>query len=153
MVNLCFLDILNNKDLPQSIIDKNSINNNESVFPNKLQMNGFKVRYTHPNLLFISWQHYIPHYERAQIKRKTGMAVDSWGNVVKKKDKKNTSIDLNSLLLKNTPYGQKNIMVKKKDKKDYKAISSYKPTGNLIYNTKLLTRIENTVSDQNKKIN
>ena len=23
----------------------------------KLQTNGFKVRYTHPNMLFISWQH------------------------------------------------------------------------------------------------
>ena len=134
-------------------IPRYNLVNCTSYIIEKLIDNGFMIKYTHPNLLFISWQHYIPHYERAQIKRKTGMAVDSWGNVVKKKDKKNTSIDLNSLLLKNTPYGQKNIMVKKKDKKDYKAISSYKPTGNLIYNTKLLTRIENTVSDQNKKIN
>jgi len=119
----------------------------------KLIDNGFKIKYTHPNLLFISWQHYIPHYERAQIKRKTGVSVDGWGNVITKKDKKaNNSTNMNNLLLKNTPYANKNIMVKKKDDKNYKQISSYKPTGSLIYDTKLLKHIENTVIDTNKKI-
>ena len=37
----------------------------------KLIDNGFMIKYTHPNLLFISWKHYIPHYERIQIKKKT----------------------------------------------------------------------------------
>ena len=54
---------------------------------------------------------------------------------------------MNSLLLKNTPYSGNLKIKKKEDKKDYKQISTYKPTGNLIYNTKLLTRIANTVSD------
>jgi hypothetical protein len=26
----------------------------------ELSGNGFVVRYTHPNLIFVSWQHYIP---------------------------------------------------------------------------------------------
>ena len=37
---------------------------------NKLQSNGFIVRYTHPNLLFISWNHWVPQYVRNEIKKK-----------------------------------------------------------------------------------
>jgi hypothetical protein len=47
---------------------------------NKLQDNGFFVRYTHPNLLFISWQHYIPKYEREMIQQTHGIKVDEFGN-------------------------------------------------------------------------
>ena len=54
----------------------------------KLIDNGFLIKYTHPNLLFISWRHYIPHYERVKIKKTTGVSVDGWGNVVVKKRKK-----------------------------------------------------------------
>ena len=36
----------------------------------KLRNNGFIVRYTHPNLLFISWNHWIPGYVRNEIKKK-----------------------------------------------------------------------------------
>ena len=103
------------------------------------------VKYTHPNLLFISWQHYIPSYERAQIKKKTGVSVDQYGNVVNKKDKKKDNDSLNGLLLKNT--AKNTILKKKEDKnKNYKSIDTYKPTGNLIYNTSLLNKIEDTVN-------
>ena len=30
----------------------------------KLQENGFNIRYTHPNMLFISWRHWVPTYVR-----------------------------------------------------------------------------------------
>lgn len=106
----------------------------------KLTTNGFQIKYTHPNLLWISWQHYIPHYERANIKKKLGVNIDGFGNVIKKKDKKK---DTNSLLLKDKEPSLKSIL-KDKDK-DFKKISTYKPTGNLIYNTKLLETIDNTV--------
>ena len=42
--------------------------------------------------------------------------------------------------------------MKKKDKRNYTDISSYKPTGNLIYNTKMIKSIEN-LTDTNRKIN
>lgn len=106
----------------------------------KLTINGFQIKYTHPNLLWISWQHYIPHYERANIKKKLGVNIDGFGNVIKKSDKKK---DTNSLLLKDKDPSLKKIL-KDKDK-DFKKISTYKPTGNLIYNTKLLETIDNTV--------
>jgi len=111
----------------------------------KLTTNGFQIKYTHPNLLWISWQHYIPHYERANIKKKLGVNIDGFGNVIKKKDKKK---DTNSLLLKDTNTNLKSIL-KDKDK-DFKKISTYKPTGNLIYNTKLLETIDNKVINTTK---
>jgi len=36
----------------------------------KLKTNGFIVRYIHPNLLFISWIHYVPSYVRTELKKK-----------------------------------------------------------------------------------
>ena len=121
-----------------------------SYIMEKLIDNGFLVKYTNPNLLFISWQHYIPRYQRAQIKKKTGVAVDGYGNIIQKGEKSNKD-NLNSLLLTNTSSEKKGIL-KKKQNKNYTAISSYKPTGNLIYNTKMIKSIEN-LTDSNKKIN
>ena len=54
----------------------------------------------------------------------------------------------NSLLLKDTNTNLKSIL-KDKDK-DFKKISTYKPTGNLIYNTKLLETIDNKVINTTK---
>ena len=120
----------------------------------KLMDNGFMVKYTHPNLLFISWTHYIPHYERIKIKKQTGVSVDGYGNVITKKNKNDKETDINNLLLKNTPHANGNITVKKKDNnKNYKQISTYKPTGNLIYNSNLLQRIENTVVEKKPSSN
>ena len=117
----------------------------------KLSDNGFMVKYTHPNLLFISWQHYLPKYQRVEIKKKTGVSLDGYGNVVMKKNRQQNKESLNGLLLKNTP-GEKKGILKKKNDKNYTDISTYKPTGNLIYNTKMIQSIEN-VTDSNKKIN
>ena len=36
----------------------------------KLDENGFRVKYTHPNLLFISWAHWVPDYVRTEIKNR-----------------------------------------------------------------------------------
>ena len=109
----------------------------------KLSHNGFIVKYTHPNLLFISWQHYIPKYQRQNFKKKYGYSIDGFGNQVVEKNKEvktNKPQDMNSLLVRkpNVP-----VTVKKKDDKKYTQISEYKPTGNLIYNTALLKKIEN----------
>ena len=119
-----------------------------SYIISKLIENGFLVKYTYPNLLFISWRHYIPNYERTQIKKKTGISIDGFGNVVKKKQQKSDTSNMNNLLLQ---YKHKDITVKKKENsKKYTAITTYKPTGNLIYNANLLTKIENTIQEKNK---
>ena len=113
----------------------------------KLTDNGFQIKYTYPNLLFISWQHYIPKYQRSEIKKKTGVAIDGFGNVVTKKNKNNREdSNPNSLLLMD-----KNGKTKdgKKKPSNFKSTSSYKPTGNLIYNTNLLKKIDLSLDNKN----
>lgn len=113
----------------------------------KLTDNGFQIKYTYPNLLFISWQHYIPKYQRSEIKKKTGVAIDGFGNVVTKNNKNNKdNSNPNSLLLMD-----KNVKMKdgKKKPSNFKSTSSYKPTGNLIYNTNLLEKIDLSLEKKN----
>ena len=104
----------------------------------KLQANGFNIKYTHPNLLFISWKHYIPPHERREIKNKYGVVIDGFGNVKKKTLTDKPSENPNDLM-----YKSKNtkLNITKKPEKNYKSIDKYKPTG-LIYNTALLDTIK-----------
>jgi hypothetical protein len=95
----------------------------------KLKDNEFKVSYTHPNLLFISWNHWIPDYVRDKIKKDTGVEVNGSGVLIKKKDNNNT------LLLTN-----KNESIDLT--KEYKSINTYKPSGSLIYNNDLMKKIQ-----------
>tara|TARA_B100001287_G_C22558076_1_gene470112 strand:+ start:55 stop:642 length:588 start_codon:yes stop_codon:yes gene_type:complete len=105
----------------------------------KLKDNGFIVRYTHPNLLFISWSHWIPGYVREEIKKKTGMSVDGYGNEVNEKDKNKDNKKIGGLLTNKND----TIKLNKNDKdKDFTSVDDYKPTGNLIYNKDLLKKIE-----------
>lgn len=101
----------------------------------KLRENGFMIRYTHPNLLLISWKHWVPSYVRSELKKKTGVNIDGFGNKVIKNDKNDNNLNNpNNLYTKNN--------VPQQPKKEYKDIKSYKPTGNLIYNKDLLKNIE-----------
>jgi len=107
----------------------------------KLRDNGFVVHYTHPNLLFISWKSWVPNYVRAEIKKKTGVVIDGFGNKVEKNEDKNgpaVSSDPNDLMFNNS---RGNLTIENKAGKEYKAIDSYKPSG-LIYNESLLRKIE-----------
>ena len=105
----------------------------------KLRENGFILRYTHPNLLFISWKHWIPAYVRSEIKKKTGVVVDGYGNKVEKK--KNEE--------KIAPTNPDELMFQRRDnipigptQEPFTDIDAYKPSGNLIYNKDLLRSIE-----------
>ena len=102
----------------------------------KLKDNGFMIRYTHPNLLLISWKHWVPSYVRNEVKKKTGVNIDGYGNKIIKNNDKESNDPTNP----NQLYTNNNIPVE--NKKQYKDINSYKPTGNLIYNKDLLKRIE-----------
>lgn len=109
----------------------------------KLRVNGFIVRYTHPNLLFISWRHWVPTYVRNEIKKKTGNAIDEYGNIIINEDK--TSINSTpSIENKDNLLFSNNKQIKNINTKDYKDIKSYKPSGNLIYNNSLLEKLKIT---------
>lgn len=108
----------------------------------KLNSNGFVVKYTHPNLIFISWKHWIPGYVRNEIKKRTGVIIDGNGNRLDNKEDKLELVqsDPNSLLF---PKGIKNT---DETKKNFKDTNSYKPTGSLVYNNDILKKLEDKLS-------
>jgi len=124
----------------------------------KLRMNGFIIRYTHPNLLFISWRHWVPTYVRNEIKKKTGQAVDEYGNLIinnndsnnnnsnNNNNKNNNNNDNDSTNINNLMFNNKNkassSSVSKEKANDYKDIKTYKPNGSLIYSNNLLKKLD-----------
>lgn len=115
----------------------------------ELRDNGFVIRYTHPNLLLISWKHWIPSYVRNEIKKKTGVVVDGYGNKVGNETNgggnrrnKNINEDPNRLMLGLDNDDDIDEPVAKTTR-EYKSIDTYKPSG-LIYNQELLRKIEDT---------
>lgn len=128
-----------------------------SFIIDKLTENGFAVKYTHPNLLFISWMHYIPAYQRERIRLETGVSVDGFGNVITKKkgagdvrfqnddsDDENDPKNFNNLILK-TSKSLDNSTSSSSKQKEYRDIGSYRPSG-LIYNQDLLKKLNDKFS-------
>jgi hypothetical protein len=110
----------------------------------KLQQNGFNVRYIHPNTLFISWMHFVPSYVRTEIKNKTGIVINEYGKKIdddnsEQKTITNTYVNPNEFMLNNNNQDQN--QKGKQPKKEYTPIKSYKPSGNLIYDDDVLNKI------------
>jgi hypothetical protein len=115
----------------------------------KLTTNGFNVRYIDPNMLFISWLHWIPSYVRTELKKKTGISINEYGQKIDETLEENN-------LIKETPKDPNDFMLNIKDnnqiqlgkpqKKIYTPINSYRPSGNLVYNDDLLIKIEDKFS-------
>ena len=107
----------------------------------KLNDNGFITKYTHPNLLFISWNHYIPSYRRAQIKENTGVSIDGFGNVITDKKKQDKPKSVNELLLDHKKSSSSGKIIV--NKKEFKDITLYKPSG--IYTQDMMNRLKNKI--------
>jgi len=99
----------------------------------KLEENGFKVQYIQPNILFISWEHWVPSYVRENIKKKTGIIVNEFGDVIEnihtKKEDEDEPINTNNT-----------------NKKTYASTREYKPTGKLIYTKDMFDRIDKKIN-------
>lgn len=110
----------------------------------KLKDNGFNVRYIHPNTLFISWIHWVPSYVRTEIKKKTGIDVNEYGQKIEEIGETDKIIfepkDPNEFILNRN---QDQLQRGKPQKKEYTPIKSYKPSGNLVYDDEMLNKIEN----------
>jgi len=112
----------------------------------KLQENKFNIRYIHPNTLFISWLHWVPSYVRSELKKKTGIVINEFGEKITESDKQDKDDKANF-----DPTNPNEYMFNTKDqanqgkqpKKNYTPINSYKPSGNLVYEEELLNKIEN----------
>jgi hypothetical protein len=113
----------------------------------KLKENGFNTRYIHPNTLFISWHHWVPSYVRTELKKKTGILINEYGQKIDDiqtiENKNSEPTNPNDYLFNKK---DDNINLNKQQKKNYTPINSYKPSGNLVYNEDLLNRIENKFS-------
>jgi len=132
----------------------------------KLEENDFQVRYTHPNLIFISWGHYIPTYVRTEFKKKTGISIDEHGN---KKEEGNDNSEeggggggggirlitnsggdnanIDHTLLNRNKTSAASTTNPNLVKKEYKPINSYKPTGNLVYSNDFLKKIDDRMNN------
>ena len=113
----------------------------------KLKNSGFNIRYIHPNLLFISWLHWVPSYIRNEIKKKTGIKINEYGEKIEEIDE-----DGNIKMISDIPSDPNEYLLKQNEnsegkkgklqKKEYTPIKSYKPSGNLVYDDDILNKIE-----------
>lgn len=111
----------------------------------KLRENGFNVKYIHPNTLFISWLHWVPSYVRTELKKKTGIIVDEYGNKVQDEEQEYDNQKINNMFnIKETKVTVKGNA--QKEKKSFTPINSYKPQGNLVYNDELLDILEEKIT-------
>jgi hypothetical protein len=110
---------------------------------NKLRENDLVVRYTHPNLIFISWSHWIPGYVRQEYKKQTGTTIDGYGNIADKNPQlENGNIANGDESILNKPSTNRITVTKDKEKdKEYNSTKNYKPVG--IYNSDILQKIQN----------
>ena len=107
----------------------------------KLTMNGFMVKYMHPNTIFISWESHVPLYVRTEFKKKTGRVINEKGVVQELVINEDDSID-NGLPSSSEKSGR----VEGKHGKNYTSIKQYRPSGNLIYNQDIFEKIEKKMS-------
>jgi len=103
----------------------------------KLQKNGFNVRYIHPNTLFISWNHWVPSYVRNEFKKKTGIVVNEYGVKVDEDNPDDNKQLYNPSNPNDFMLNSKQTDQKQKQKREYNSVKTYKPTGNLIYDDDL----------------
>jgi len=100
-----------------------------------LQSNGFQTRYFHPNTIFISWNHWVPSYVRNEIKKKTGIVVNEYGEKVPDKNEEAEEEE-----------EQEQQQLKQiNNSKKYTPIQSYKPSGKLVYSEDMLSKMENKI--------
>jgi hypothetical protein len=109
----------------------------------KLKTDGFAVQYVHPNTLFISWGHWVPNYVISEIKSKTGVEYDNYGNMVAAP----MTDSMEPLTASMEPGGPKTNVVlnakqgvfqKKRDTTVYRSTDNYKPQGSMVYDKQLM---------------
>ena len=101
-----------------------------------LQKNGFQVRYFHPNTVFISWDHWVPTYVRTEIKKKTGVNINEYGEKIEDEKGDDEDTEYQQVAIKGNPN-----LEQIKNSKKYTPINSYKPSGKLVYSEDLLNKL------------
>jgi hypothetical protein len=107
----------------------------------KLKTNGFQVKYIHPNTLLISWLHWVPSYVRNELKNKTGIIVNEYGETLHDNESEDSLTPLQNQFMAEASQPTKTAL----PGKNYTPITSYKPLGNLVYANDLLNKLENKI--------
>jgi hypothetical protein len=112
--------------MPEILVGYPNYNFNECLMYilSCLDDDGFITKYVHPNLILISWRHWIPQHVREEIKKKTGKSVDKFG-----KESSTTNSAEKKVHFEAT-------------KKETKINNSYKPSGKFIYGNDVLSTIK-----------
>tara|TARA_Y100000816_G_C26004816_1_gene525118 strand:- start:378 stop:899 length:522 start_codon:yes stop_codon:yes gene_type:complete len=93
-----------------------------------LEDDGFLIKYIHPNLLLISWRHWVPQYVREEVKKKTGKSIDKFGNEIVEKE---------------NPFKMKDKKVSFKDSQQNKSYKKgFNPSGKFVYSNDVLSTIK-----------
>ena len=109
----------------------------------QLKENGFNVRYIHPNTLFISWLHWVPSYVRTEIKNKTGIVVNEFGE--RQEETNHDEEEEEEARRGNGAAAGSFRSNGSSSKKQYTPIENYKPLGNLVYEEDLLNQMEKRI--------
>lgn len=114
--------------MPEILIGYPNYNFQECVIyiTSCLQDDGFLTKYIHPNVILISWRHWVPQYVREEIKKKTGKTIDKFGKEIQphiiERDKK--------------------VHFEKKTKEQKNYNKEYKSSGKFIYSKDVLSTIK-----------
>lgn len=127
--------------IPQMIIGVPTYNQANCIayIMRTLEDNGFRVRYFHPNTVFISWDHWVPSYVRTEIKKSTGITINEYGERIEEENEYDSDENMRE---QQSNQGVTQISNSKK----YTPINSYKPSGKLVYSEDLLNKIENKIT-------
>ncbi len=108
-----------------------------------LTENGFQVKFYAPNILFISWDHWVPSYVRDEIKKKTGYVLDGYGTIIKRPDEDEHNRLLSTALPSYEQQPQQQQMQQQnKEIKSYRPVENYKPSGVFVYKDDMFAQME-----------
>lgn len=120
--------------VPEDIVGETQYDQQQAInfIIEKLTAKNLAVKFFKPNLLFISWKHWIPEYIRHEIYKKTGIKVDGNGQ---------------QLGLSVEPQTNESVqpIVEQEKINPFKSTKEYVPDNNLIYNEDLVKIIESKI--------
>ena len=99
----------------------------------QLEDNHFQVYFSQPNKLFISWGHWCPKHVRDEYKRRTGIELNEFGEIVPEETDEED---------KNNNQNQT-----KNNNENYNKTDNYKPSGSLIYSDTTFNKLKSKMTE------
>ena len=127
-------------NVPEFILGEPNYDNAHCIafLVTQLEENEFVVKYIHPNTLYISWNSFVPSFIRDQVKRKTGLVIDTRGKPVIEEQEEGNNGTRNEIV--------KTGASKSEEPSKYKSTEVYKPTGQFVYGSDLFDKIDKRVN-------